>query len=352
MNYLLEVRNLFKHFFVRPSNSIQEDQISLSDRKNWLNKIISSGGKKSHTKGLLRAVDGISFNIKKGETVALVGESGSGKSTVARCLLRLIEPTSGKIFFKGNDITIINNQQFRMTRSQIQMVFQDPDASLNPYLSVGTILSEPLRNFKICQKNEIRERVNEILSTVELHPSFCGRYPHQLSGGQKQRVAIARALISEPQMIILDEPTSSLDLTVQAEIIHLLLGLQEQNDVAFLFISHDLNLVRSISHRVYVMYNGAIIESGTTDDLFQNPMHPYTQALLSAVFNPDPRETTERIILNESYKNDIENDGCCRFLPRCPFSEKENWASMFEPPLLEVSSGHHVACYLYDKISK
>jgi oligopeptide/dipeptide ABC transporter ATP-binding protein len=307
--------------------------------------LVSDGGSEIRPSQILRAVDDISLEVRPGETVALVGESGSGKSTVARCILRLLEPTAGQVLFRGDDVTAFDGELFRKMRQHIQMVFQDPDASLNPYLRVRTILSEPLRNFGLCPSEEMDDRVGAALQAVELGEVFALRYPHQLSGGQKQRVAIARALVSEPDLVVLDEPTSSLDLTVQAEIIKLLLRLQRERGVAYLFISHDLNLVKSISHKVYVMYAGAIMESAPAKELFDNPLHPYTRALLSAVLSPDPRKKNERIILPGEVAEITGQFRGCRFWSRC--SVQEDIALRQAPPLYEVGDDHHVACYLY-----
>lgn len=291
---------------------------------------------------VVKAVDGVSFNILAGETLGLVGESGCGKSTVGRCILRLIEPSSGEVFFENTDIVKVGNQQMREFRREMQIIFQDPYASLNPRLSVLSIISEPLKIHGIGNKTEQKERVGELLKKVGLDPNYMYRYPHEFSGGQRQRLGIARALALNPKFIIADEPVSALDVSVQAQVVNLLQELQQEFGLTYLFISHGLAVVEHISNRIAVMYLGKIVEIAESVELYENPLHPYTQALLSAIPIPDPKRKRERIILKGDVPTPINPPSGCRFRTRCPIATEE--CSQVVPELKEVSKGHFSAC--------
>ncbi|MBI4752755.1 dipeptide ABC transporter ATP-binding protein [Candidatus Desantisbacteria bacterium] len=285
------------------------------------------------------AVDDVSFNMKRGETLGLVGESGCGKSTTARLVLRLLEPTGGDVFFDGQDILGMNYKELRKMRARMQMVFQDPFGSLNPRMNIGNIIAEPLAIHKIARGKEKTEKVSSLLELVGLSPACQNRYPHEFSGGQRQRIGIARALATNPHLLVLDEPVSSLDVSVAAQIINLLMDLQEQLQLSYLFISHDLRMVKQISHQVVVMYLGKIVELCSTDKLYSNPLHPYTRALLSSI--PGLR-ISNRVILKGDVPSPINPPSGCRFHPRCPQAKPECMTT--EPVLTEVSTGHLVAC--------
>lgn len=298
----------------------------------------------------VKAVDDVSFEVKKGETFALVGESGCGKTTTARVMLRLIDPTDGKIEIMGTDISRLSREELLPFRRKMQIVFQNPIGSLNPRMTVGQILTEPMLFHKIVNsKEEADQKAIELLRMVGLKPFHMDRYPHQFSGGQKQRIAIARALSVDPEIIYLDEPTSALDVSVQAQIVNLLLKFQEELGLTYVFISHNLALVRFISHQVAVMYLGKIVEMGDVNEVFDNPVHPYTKALLSASPIPDPaiEKKRKRIILTGNVPSPIARPSGCFFHPRCPFRmpicEKEY------PEMKFVSSNHQAACHLVDK---
>ncbi len=272
--------------------------------------------------GAVRAVDGVSFNIHKGETLGLVGESGCGKSTTGRTILQLLEPTEGTVRFKGTDLTSLNSTELRKARRHMQMVFQDPYASLNPRMTVGSIVSEPLEVHNIGNKQERKEKVKDLLQLVGLNPYFVNRYPHEFSGGQRQRIGVARALATNPDFIVADEPISALDVSIQAQVVNLMDDLKSELGLTYLFIAHDLSMVRYISDRVAVMYLGKIVELSEKDNLYDHPLHPYTQALLSAIPLPDPEKeaTRQRIVLEGSVPNPANPPSGCRFHTRCAYT--------------------------------
>jgi oligopeptide transport system ATP-binding protein len=298
-----------------------------------------------HRKKVL-AVDGVSFEIKQGETLGLVGESGCGKSTLGRTLLLLYRPTAGNIRFKGHDLPMLQGRTLRMLRRHMQIIFQDPLSSLNPRMTVGNALGEPLREHGLATGRVVRERVEDLLKLVGLNPSFINRYPHEFSGGQQQRIGIARALALSPEFIVCDEPVSSLDISIQAQIINLLEELQERLGLTYLFVSHDLRVVRHICNRVAVMYLGKIVELAETDELYESPLHPYTQALLSAVpvIEVDATLKHSRIILQGEIPSPINPPSGCRFRTRCPYAMEH--CAQEEPPLIAKSPTHQVACWL------
>ena len=309
---LVSVRGLVKHFPVEGSDEV------------------------------VRAVDGVSFDIFAGETLGLVGESGCGKSTVGRCLLRLIEPTAGEILFGGEDVTSLDKKRLRQLRREMQIIFQDPYASLNPRMKVGDIIAEPLVIHNQGTKSERRDRVASLLRRVGLDPDYMNRYAHEFSGGQRQRIGVARSLALNPKLIVADEPVSALDVSVQAQVVNLLQELQEEFKLTYLFISHGLAVVEHISTRVAVMYLGRIVEIADAAELYARPLHPYTQALLSAIPIPDPRQKRKRIILQGDVPTPINPPSGCRFRTRCPLAIEE--CAGIDPELREVSPGHHVAC--------
>jgi oligopeptide/dipeptide ABC transporter ATP-binding protein len=308
---------------------------------------VTRGAVLRRTVGLARAVDGISFSIREGETLGLVGESGSGKTTVARCLLRLVEPTSGRIEFRGENLVSCDRKALRRFRRQIQIVFQDPHGSLNPRMSVFDLIAEPLRFHGLARgRPALRRRVEELLELMGLAGEHGRRYPHAFSGGQRQRIAIARALASEPKLLILDEPVSALDVSIRAQILNLLEDLQGELGLSYLFIAHDLSLVRHICDRVCVMYLGKIVETADRDTLFEAPQHPYTQALLSAVPLPDPRKerSRRRLPVRGEVPSALEPPPACRYHTRC--FKAQPVCSEHEPPLETVGAGgHRAACF-------
>lgn len=299
--------------------------------------------------GAIKAVDGLDFTLYKGETLGLVGESGCGKSTTGRAILQLYRPTSGHVVFEGKDLTTTKGEELRKMRKRMQMIFQDPYASLNPRMTVGSIIGEPLEVHGIgSSKKERQERVQALLKTVGLNPVFVNRYPHEFSGGQRQRIGIARALAVNPAFVVCDEPISALDVSIQAQIINLLEDLQDELGLTYLFIAHDLSVVRHISDRIAVMYLGKIVELADRDALYENPKHPYTQALLSAVPIPDPEieSRRQRIILEGDVPSPANPPKGCHFCTRCPRVMdicREN-----EPPFKDYGGGHYAACFLYE----
>jgi oligopeptide/dipeptide ABC transporter ATP-binding protein len=309
---LIQVRNLVKHFAVENSDDV------------------------------VRAVDDVSFDIFAGETLGLVGESGCGKSTVGRCLLRLIEPTSGEVWFENKNILNLAKNDLRELRREMQIIFQDPYASLNPRLNILSIIGEPLKIHGIGTKSEQKERVADLLKKVGLDPKYMFRYPHEFSGGQRQRLGIARALALNPKLIIADEPVSALDVSVQAQVVNLLQDLQQELGLTYLFISHGLAVVEHISQRVAVMYLGKIVEIADSHELYENPLHPYTKALLSAIPIPDPTRKRERIVLQGDVPTPINPPSGCRFRTRCPYAIDE--CAKVVPELREIEKGHFAAC--------
>ena len=316
---LLEIKNLTKHF---PMGG------------GWL------GGKREYVK----AVDGVSISVEDGETVGLVGESGCGKSTLSRCITRLLEPSAGEIYFEGREITSLNKDDMREMRRSMQIIFQDPYASLNPRMRIGEIIGEGLEIHNIAKGNEKRERVMEMLTRVGLHTNHYDRYPHEFSGGQRQRIGVARALAVNAKFIVADEAVSALDVSVQAQILNLLQDLQEEFKLTYFFISHDLRVVEHVSRRVAVMYLGKIVEIAPSETIYSNAQHPYTKALLSAAPVPDPTRKAKRMVLQGDVPSPINPPSGCHFHPRCPFAEKI--CSEVEPEL--TSEGEHrVACHIF-----
>ena len=320
MNHLLDVRNLAKYFPVR-------------------------GGLLNRKTADFRAVDGVSFALQEGKTLGLVGESGSGKTTIGKCILRLMEPSAGQILYDGADITHLKQRDLRRLRSEIQMIYQAPAASLNGRMTVGQIIGEPLWIHESLKGDAARARVLELMNVVGLKDEHFYRYPHEFSGGQQQRIGIARALAVQPRLIVLDEPTSALDVSVQAQILNLLQDLQDQFDLTYLFISHDLGVVRYMCDEVALLYLGKIVEVAATEVIFESPKHPYTQALISAIPEPDPDLQREEIIIRGDLSHSFPQRGC-PFAPRC-HAEKLATCETVPPPLLEVERAHQVACHLH-----
>ncbi|RLD03388.1 MAG: peptide ABC transporter substrate-binding protein [Chloroflexota bacterium] len=325
-NVLLRVQNLKKHFPI-------------------------GGGLFGRNTRAVKAVDGISFEIKKGETLGMVGESGCGKSTAGRTILQLYKPTDGKVFFEGQDLTQMNSAEIRRLRPKMQMIFQDPYATLNPRHSVRKIVGEPLVIQGVMKKgsSELEDRVTELMELVGMNPAYMRRFPHEFSGGQRQRIGIARALSLNPDFIVCDEPISALDVSIQAQVVNLMQDLQEQLGMAYLFIAHDLSMVKHISHRIVVMYLGKAMELTERNTLFDNPLHPYTQSLNSAVPIPDPKseQKRQRFILEGDPPSPASPPSGCVFHTRCPLAEEK--CIRVEPEFREIHPGHFVACHLADE---
>jgi oligopeptide transport system ATP-binding protein len=314
----LEVRELVKHFPV-------------------------AGGLLQRRRGVVKAVDGVSFTIRRGETLGLVGESGCGKTTVSRMALKLLEPTAGRVLLGGVDVTDLTPTQMWEHRRRIQIVFQDPYSSLNPRLTAGAIVGEPMENFRIATGKERGRRVAELFARVGLRADSMAKYPHEFSGGQRQRLGIAKALSVNPDVIVADEPVSALDVSVRAQVLNLMIALQDELQLAYLFVSHDLAVVRHISHRIAVMYLGRIVELADKRALFATPLHPYSEALLAAAPAPDPtRRKRTRMLLQGDLPSSMRPPSGCRFHTRCTYALPE--CRVTDPPLLEVAPGHHVAC--------
>jgi len=294
----------------------------------------------------VRAVDGVSFEVRGGETLGLVGESGCGKSTLGRVIAQLQPATAGHVFFRDTDLVRLHGEKLRRMRQQMQMIFQDPYASLNPRMTVGDIIGEPLQNFGIARGKERERRINEVMRTCGLNPNFIRRYPHEFSGGQRQRIGIARALVLNPTFIVADEPISALDVSIQAQIVNLLEDLQDRFKLTYLFIAHDLSVVRHLSDRVAVMYLGKIVEIADSKEIYLNPLHPYTKALLSSIPIPDPDLEAQRepILLKGEIPSPVNPPTGCRFHTRCPIAQFPK-CSEEEPPLEEKAAGHRAACH-------
>ena len=317
---ILEVRHLKKHFVLK---------------KTLLGQPIST----------LKAVDDVSFKIKEGETLGIVGESGCGKTTMGRAILKLHQPTAGQIFFEGVDIAGYSPKEMRSLRTKMQIVFQDPYSSLPPRSTVGDILSEPVKVHGIVPPDQVKDYVLKLMEQCGLRDYYYERYPHEFSGGQRQRICIARALTVNPKLVVCDEPVSALDVSIQAQIINLLKKIQEERKLTYVFISHDLSVVKYISDKIGVMYLGSMVEFGAKDSIFENPLHPYTNALFSAVPNPNPDEKTERIILKGDIPSPANPPKGCKFHTRC--ANCKDVCRKYAPPMTEVSDGHFVSCFIY-----
>ena len=318
---LLEVRNLKKYFPIKTALGTQ--------------------------KGAVKAVDDVSFSIKKGTTMGLVGESGCGKSTTGRTILRLLEKTDGEVIFNGQDVNKLSKKELRALRTKMQIIFQDPYSSLSPRLPVGEIIGEAVREHGLVPKDQLDDYVTKIMLSCGLQPYHKDRYPHEFSGGQRQRICIARAIALNPDFIVCDEPVSALDVSIQAQVINLLKDLQDERELTYLFISHDLSVVEHISDVVGVMYLGGLVEVGSTEDIFANPLHPYTKALFSAIPMPDPEVKTDRIILEGSIPSPANPPSGCKFHTRC--SECMERCKTEVPKEIDMGNGHVVKCHLYDK---
>lgn len=319
--FLLEVNDLKKHFPIK-------------------------GGLFSRVVGHVRAVDGITFKIKKGTTMGLVGESGCGKSTAGRTILRLLEKTSGEVLYNGVDVNKLSKKEMRQMRTKMQIIFQDPYSSLSPRLPIGEIIGEAVREHGIVPKDQLNDYIDQIMSECGLQPYHKDRYPHEFSGGQRQRICIARALALNPDFIVCDEPVSALDVSIQAQIINLLKKLQQEHGLTYLFISHDLSVVEHISDTIGVMYLGNLVETGDKEDIFRNPLHPYTQALFSAIPMPDPDVKMNRVLLEGNIPSPANPPKGCKFHTRC--SKCMERCKTEEPASYEVEPGHFVSCHLYD----
>jgi len=319
---LLEVRNLKKYYSVK-SGFLNKDRRSV------------------------KAVDGINLSVKQGEILGIVGESGCGKSTFGRSILRLIEPTSGEVIFEGTNICGLKKEEMRLKRREMQIVFQDPGASLNPRLTVGEIIGEPLEVFHICEGKEKEERIYKLMDLVGINRAYINRFPHEFSGGQRQRLGIARALAVNPKLIICDEPVSALDVSIRAQVLNLMKELKDKLNLTYIFISHDLSVVHHICDRVAVMYLGRVVEIADKKQIYENPVHPYTKALLSAIPMPNPEVKRERIILQGDVPNPADPPSGCHFHKRCPYAKKE--CSETVPPFVTVEPGHQVLCWLAEE---
>jgi len=306
---------------------------------------VTSGIIMQKTKGVVKAVDGVSFSIREGQTYSLVGESGCGKTTTSRMILMVEPPTEGSVYFEGKDMSRFSGAERREYRASVQAVFQDPWSSLNPRMRVGSIVSEPLTTHQRLTKREIKEQVNDLLEVVGLHSAHADRYPHEFSGGQRQRIAIARALSTRPRLMVLDEPVSALDVSIRAQILNLLKQLQERYKLSYLLIAHNLATVRYMSNRVGVMYLGKMVEEADPGELFTNPLHPYTKALISAALPSHPRVQHEEIVLTGEVPSPLNPPSGCAFHPRCPFVMDR--CSVDTPEYVEITPGHMVSCHLY-----
>ncbi len=302
--------------------------------------------------GYIRAVDGVSFSIERGQTMGLVGESGSGKTTIGRTIVRLYKPTAGQIMFGDKDLAIMGGEELRLARQRVQMIFQDPFASLNPRYTIGSLIAEPMHIYKVASGAEIRDRTAELLNVVGLRPEYIDRYPHEFSGGQRQRIAVARALSINPEFVIADEPVSALDVSIRAQVLNLLQRLQKQFNLTYLFVSHDLSVVRHVADRIAVMYLGKIVELSDRDELYAAPKHPYTKALLSAIPIPDPQieKHRKRIILSGDLPSPINIPSGCRFHTRCPMAQQ---ICREVEPVYEAKEGreHYAACHFSEFVT-